>query len=309
MFLISAESIHRPEVLRWHNRMIERYSPPPGIGLTILLPCSARKPYSKSKSHMAFRSQIRAAAKEKHSLVHDVILTSPLGLVPRELENVYPAAHYDVPVTGVWSREEREIVLRLLDDYLSKSGAPAIAHVDGVYEEICREAGLETTSGDAAALEKLVSKVLRDGPTQNYGSKRLGRVRAVCDYQFGKGAHKHLMDENAAVKGYQVCDGAGRLIATVDRESGLLALSLEGAKRLLPFGRYTAEVSFKPETESIFAVGIEKADHDIRPRDEVLVTHNGVLVGVGRAILSGREMEWASKGLGIKLRHRSRVHG
>lgn len=289
--------------------MIERYSPPAGIGLTILLPCSAKKPYSRSKSHMRFRSQIRSAAKEKYALVHEIIITSPLGIVPRELENVFPAAHYDVPVTGVWSREEREIVLRLLEDYLKKTTAPVIAHVEGVYEEICLEAGVETTSGDVAELEKLVLKNIGDTPTPKYESKRLSGVRAVCDFQFGMGAHEHLIDKNSVIKGYQVCDENGELIATVDRGSGLLALSLEGAKKLLPFGRSIVEISFKPETESIFTVGVERADPDIRPSDEVIVTYKDVLVGVGKAILSGVEMERASKGLGVKLRHRSRAHG
>ena len=34
------------------------------------------------------------------------MVTSPLGLVPRSLEDFWPAAHYDIPVTGDWDSDE-----------------------------------------------------------------------------------------------------------------------------------------------------------------------------------------------------------
>jgi archaeosine synthase len=304
MKLLSAESIRRPEVLRWQRRMIERYTPPPGLGLTVLLPCSARKPYSKSKSHMTFRKHIRSGAKGKYKLVHEVILTSPLGLVPRELEEAYPAAHYDVPVTGVWSEAEKEIAVRLLRDYLEKTKVPAIAYAEGAYEEICRNAGVESFTDDLSELEGLVEKMLEDKRFGSVVSEKIKKARAVCDFQFGRGAWKHLFNDEIHVKGFQVVDSLGALITTFDRNSGLLALSLTGAERLFAFGRYIAELSFKPETGSIFCAGIDRGDNAIRPRDEVIVTYQGVVIGCGKAALSGSEMEKAHKGLGIMLRHR-----
>jgi archaeosine synthase len=208
MNLISAESIRRPEVRRWHKRIVERYTPPPGIGLSILLPCSAKKPYSKSKSHMAFRGQIRSAAKAKYPLVHEVILTSPLGLVPRELEDVYPAAHYDVPVTGVWSSEEKEISINLLKEYLRKTESPVIGHVKREYEEICVECGVKTTSGHVGGLERSVSESLRGKKVASPLNERLRRVRAVCDFQFGTTAQEHLFKERIFLKGFQIYDAS-----------------------------------------------------------------------------------------------------
>ena len=34
------------------------------------------------------------------------MVTSPLGLVPRDLEETWPASHYDIPVSGEWSLDE-----------------------------------------------------------------------------------------------------------------------------------------------------------------------------------------------------------
>ncbi len=304
MKLLSAESIRRPDVLRWHGRMIERYSPPPGLGLTVLLPCSAKKPYSKSKSHMGFRRHIRSGAKGKYPLVHEVILTSPLGLVPRELEEVYPAAHYDVPVTGFWSEEEKETSVKLIKSYLEKTTVPAIAYAEGAYKDICRLAGVESFTDDISELEGLVEDLLEDKRVGPVVSEKIKKARAVCDFQFGRGAQKHLLTDNPQIKGFQMNDSSGELIATFDRDSGFLALSLRGAERLFAFGRYIVQLSFNPETSSIFCTGIEKADNEIRPRDEVIVTYEGEVIGCGKAVLSGNEMQKADKGLGIKLRHR-----
>ncbi|RMF91009.1 MAG: hypothetical protein D6733_02415 [Methanobacteriota archaeon] len=283
--------------------MMERYTPPEDVGLTVLLPCSARKPYSKSKSHMEFRQHIKRGAGDRYPLVHEVIVTSPLGIVPRELEEVYPAAHYDVPVTGVWSREEREIVIALLKDYMGKTGAPVIGFGSGPYEEMYREAGVDSVAHDLHDLEGLVREGLADVERRPL-PQRLRQIKAVCNYQFGNGASEHLLRGSPQIRGLQICDEEGRLIATMDRRAGLLALGLEGAERLRGSGRYTVELSFKPETNSIFTVGIERADPIIRPKDEVAVLYEDEVVGVGRSLLSGVELERAEKGLGITLRHR-----
>ena len=46
-------------------------------------------------------------------VIHEVIITSPLGIVPRELEIVYPAASYDIPVTGIWEGYEKKMIKNL----------------------------------------------------------------------------------------------------------------------------------------------------------------------------------------------------
>ena len=39
-----------------------------------------------------------------------MIITSPLGLVPRELELIFPAQQYDIPVTGHWFEDELAMI-------------------------------------------------------------------------------------------------------------------------------------------------------------------------------------------------------
>ncbi|MFQ6105953.1 MAG: DUF5591 domain-containing protein [Candidatus Hydrothermarchaeaceae archaeon] len=304
MRFITEESLKRPEVLRWHERIKERYTPPKNIKLTVILPCSAKKPYSKSKSHMQFQKYIRRGAGKKIGLVHEIILTSPLGLVPRELEEVYPASHYDIPVTGHWSKNERAVALELLRDYISKSSAEVVGHVDGACREICSDVGVELTEENILSntslrdLERVVSEKLdKCKPVRRDG---ISNLRRVCDFQFGKGSSRYLLPAGTSTKGRQIFL-KNEQIAAVNPNDGLLALSLEGGRLLK---KHIVKISFKLETNSIFCVGVEKAGREIRPNDEVVVIYRNKVVGVGKAVLNGEEMTKARKGLAVSLRHR-----
>ncbi len=120
----SGESMQRAEVRRFAERVVTRYIPPK-TDVAVLLPCSARKPYSLSQSHRRFQMAIGGRA-------HELIVTSPLGLVPRELETVYPAMHYDVPVTGYWDAEECAFIADILTRYFqTHQYRRVIAHLEG----------------------------------------------------------------------------------------------------------------------------------------------------------------------------------
>src|SRR2546425_258469 len=51
MLAYASESLTRPEIVRFRRRVPERYARPPASRVLLLLPCSARKPYSTSRSH------------------------------------------------------------------------------------------------------------------------------------------------------------------------------------------------------------------------------------------------------------------
>lgn len=303
---VSQESYHRPEVKRWHRRVMKRYSPPRDVKLSIILPCSARKPYSKSRSHRLFHRYIRRGAGEKLSLVHEVVLTSPLGLVPRELEGVFPAGSYDIPVTGHWSEEEKSISIELLKNYLRKAGTHALAHVDGVYREICRESGAELGPKDILskkALEHLSERVAEILESYEPPGNDYLEARAICDYQFGSQAWRHLIPPGAKRRG-RAFYHRGEQVAAVNPATGLLALTLKGGEMLQGYGRYQVRASIRPPSSNLFSIGVEDAGEEIRPGDEVVVSYEGGVAGVGRAVLSGLEMAEARHGLAVTLRHR-----
>ncbi len=154
---IGTESYTRPEVQNFINRVKTEIYPAQFYRMVIILPCAATKPYSQSKSHKSFKRVIRKTlGKTLFPFVHQIIITSPLGVVPRELEHIFPAAHYDIPVTGEWDSYEikttGELLAHWLKKYSNETGDPllVLAHVNGGYYSAAKFAEQMIKSDSAA---------------------------------------------------------------------------------------------------------------------------------------------------------------
>ena len=307
------ESQNRAEIVRFAKRIQERYTPP-ASDVLLLLPCSARKPYSTSNSHWKF---INALGKSR-KFVHEVIITSPLGIVPRELELTYPAAHYDTTVTGYWDAEERGWVASCLENYLIQHKYTSIvAHVEDAYRVICEmvaeKLGIDiiyTSLGNVSSPESLKSlsntvSELCTGRKRSHEQTQKDLMKAVADYQFGKGSGEILVPEGSTVKGpfpkHQIFVGKKQLITLIP-QYGTLAITIEGAKALVGQGRYIVKIDDFVPRGSLLAPGVIDADPLIRPNDEVIITGERA-IAVGRANMNGDEMRRSSRGVAVDLRH------
>jgi archaeosine synthase len=304
----SAESLDRAEIRRFARRVVERYRAPRD-DVAVLLPCSAGKPYSQSRSHADFRDAIRRRA-------HEVVVTSPLGVVPRGLENVYPAAHYDTPVTGRWTATEVEFVGGVLADYLNENTYDSVvAHVEeqgygDVVERAAEGADVDvewTVPRGAHPTDDNSLEALRDAldgeERATHEDEKRAYLRATADYQFGRGAGD-VIDE-AHVEGrlprLRVVRDDDEHLATLTPGYGTLAVSVEGARA---FGAARVEIDdFTPEG-SVLAPGVVDADDGIRVGDDVLF-EGPSSVGVGRARMHGDEMRRSSRGVAVSVRHSS----
>lgn len=313
LYANTSESLNRAEIRRFAERVIERYTAPE-LDTLVLLPCSAKKPYSISLSHQKF---INAMGKYR-KYVHEVIITSPMGVVPRELELMYPAAHYDTPVTGHWDLEERAWVGGCLKSYLLKNKFKnIIAHVHGAYREICESAESELGLGfiytaeegvtSNTSLDKLRNTVSGFEHAKKRTSEKanLDLIRATLDYQFGCGAGDMLVTDDANVRApypkFQLFAGKQQL-ATLIPQYGTIALTVEGGLRLRDHSYYKVKIGDFTPHSSILAPGVLDADPQIRPNDEVIV-EGEKFFGVGRALMSGWEMKECGKGVAVELRH------
>jgi len=297
-----SESLQRVEVTRFAERVINRYKAPQSDVL-LLLPCSAKKPYSLSRSHRLFAESIGSSRR----YLHELILTSPLALVPRELEEAYPAASYDVPVTGHWDREERAWLTDCLQAYLKKNRyARIVAHLDGELEQAVKDSGLEATftggGSKGPALDRLSAAVSEAcHGAARLPDLRLLRYRAHADYYFGQGAGDLLLQGKIIVKGREIQDEQKRSLAATT-PSGMIALSLAGAARLEPLGKYIVRIGDFLPKGSLLAPGVVDADEQIRPGDEVIVVGEKAF-GVGKAKMSGWEMKASRRGVAVEIRH------
>ncbi|MDN7023450.1 pseudouridine synthase [Methanoculleus sp. FWC-SCC1] len=291
----SAESQNRAEVRRYAERVIDRFAPT-RTDVLVLLPCSARKPYSLSQSHRRFAAAVASRG-------HEVIVTSPLGVVPRELERVYPAGHYDVPVTGYWDREECAFIADILVRYLAKNAyGRVIAHLEGgalTVAEMAAEAlslDLEVTcSGHptSGASLRALDEALR-------GERKMqaDMVRGTLAWQFGTDVD--MKGLRVRSKGPRVSVLRGKQqVFSIDPGTGLFRPTFEGWQ-LIP-DRYRVTIDdFVPQGD-VLAPGVVAADPAIREGDEVLVQGERALA-TGKAMMGADEMVQAKRGVAVKVR-------
>ena len=309
------ESLSRPEIRRFQRRVIERYKKPKSAEILLLLPCSAKKPYSFSKSHRLFREKLNACGNP--NVVHELIVTSPIGIVPRELELVHPASSYDIPVIGVWDEDEKKMIRSLLKDYLKVnkyekiiSHLPSdlmefIDDIIGKTEKTCIDRPTSNESLDQ--LLSVLKKSVKEYDKIKTQKRIVEDMQGLAVYQFGNKTAEKLL-ENCIIRGkypYQKIIQNNTQLGMVTKDRGFISLTNEGAKRIFKEKKYLVEI-FDDFTlsGSVFAPGIKNADEKIRIGDEVIVTKNNKLIAVGVAQMNGEEMKLSSHGESVKVRHR-----
>ncbi|WP_456472297.1 DUF5591 domain-containing protein [Methanocaldococcus sp.] len=282
--VIVTANINIPEVSKYLERL-KNYEPYTNI--ILLLPCSSKKPYSKSKTHQKI---IKAIGK---AVVEEVILTSPYGLVPRALEL---AVNYDIPVTGVWSLEEIKLINELLKDFIKKvedkfGDSTIISYLPDHYLEI-----LEIDSLVIKDLEEL-RKVLKEYK----GDKRKQRVhnlKELCRYQF----YKNFLPDNIFINRKNQIIYKNKILATLKNK---IILSLEGGKLMwetLKKDSFYVETNFDIKKGSLFPPGFVDCNELISYDDEVVLIKDDKYLGVGRAKLPGDEMKRAKHGALVNVR-------
>ena len=316
----TVQALRRPDIARYQKVLSERYVVPSHKKVLLLLPCSAKKPYHTSKTHKLFASAIHTASHD--TLVHEVIVTSPLGIVPRELDAMYPANSYDIPVTGEGKCEEKATIRRMLKELLEKGHyEKVVCHLGEdaeLVEGLC-DGMVETVVGDPVSPKSLenLDKALRDATKGmepvDYLVDRREAIRSVLSFQFGKDVADAIMDENTYGIGkfpyWKVFreDPENRQKKTqlcmMSPERGMFSLTMDGAEIIAGMGRNIVEMQDFELKGSLFAVGVDKADHGLRIGDEAIVVCGGKVRGVGVAAMCGAEMEQMKRGIAVKMRH------
>ncbi|WP_400245336.1 DUF5591 domain-containing protein [Methanomethylophilus alvi] len=316
----TVQALRRPDIARYQKVLSERYVVPSHKKVLLLLPCSAKKPYHTSKTHKLFASAIHTASHD--TLVHEVIVTSPLGIVPRELDAMYPANSYDIPVTGEWKCEEKATIRRMLKELLEKGHyEKVVCHLGEdaeLVEGLC-DGMVETVVGDPVSPKSLenLDKALRDATKGmepvDYLVDRREAIRSVLSFQFGKDVADAIMDENTYGIGkfpyWKVFreDPENRQKKTqlcmMSPERGMFSLTMDGAEIIAGMGRNIVEMQDFELKGSLFAIGVDKADHGLRIGDEAIVVCGGKVRGVGVAAMCGAEMEQMKRGIAVKMRH------
>lgn len=285
-FYSGSESLKRPEIKRHLARLKEIEK-----GKNLVLLPDTEKPYSKAYA--------TASTSEYH-----ICIASPVfGIIPLEIEEVYPLCQHERPEEI--GPEQVEFLKKCAGKY-AKKFKRVLVHKDLGFLGIAGE----------------VFDDISDFGTDRRASENVElKLRGIADYQFGRGAGKAIMSGVKA--GWARTDRIkwvyydGDLIATLRAQDGSIILTPKGAKRLLelPFPRNRVVVSedaveFVREGKSVFARFVADSEPEIRPYQEVIVvSEEDEFLGTGRALLNSEEMRSFKKGVAVKIRHKDKAPG
>ncbi|MEM0448941.1 MAG: tRNA guanosine(15) transglycosylase TgtA, partial [Methanomassiliicoccales archaeon] len=284
-FYTGPESLDRPAALRYEKRYFERYQRPAEAEIAIVFE-EGERPYSRHYSQEITQlSQL--------SNIHFLIM-SPFGPVPLELDEIYPISQSVFPRITDLVMNDR---IRLLMERFS--------HV--------HQYGLSILYEGESTLQ-MVSSLGDKGKAIDFD---LARVRAVADYQFGRGAADILLEGRIELTKSKNTDRIrnvsvdGEHVLSMRATDGFFTLRPAGAKRLLagfapPRFRVMVDrdsAAFNREGKNVFCQFVKDCDPQLIPMDEaIVVDEEDRLVAIGRVMLVAEEMLQMKKGLAVKVR-------
>jgi 7-cyano-7-deazaguanine tRNA-ribosyltransferase len=96
IFFFTSVGLSRPEVVRHRIRLSERFASPEKAEILILMPQTRTKPFHKSAAYKRLVKTLRKALREGElSKIHACFYEAPFGVVPLELDEVYPLSQHE----------------------------------------------------------------------------------------------------------------------------------------------------------------------------------------------------------------------
>ncbi|MFW9998491.1 MAG: DUF5591 domain-containing protein [Candidatus Hodarchaeota archaeon] len=295
-------SYNRPDFKLFRERAIKNFEPEPWTALIILLPCSAKKPYSESKSHKKYYNIIRKFP--EFPTFQEFILTSPLGCIPRQLENVYPVNSYDISVTGEWDSEEINITSKMLIKLIEKydPNIPIICHLKNQYLEIIKRASSKlpynfifseisdntTSVKSLQSLERLITnfkdkfqpkKINLDA--ENYLKTWTRKFIKILDYQFGINAGINIISNGLKTIRTRISDQVElkdlktqEKLGVFKYTTGQIELTINGLERLFKYNKslnsnYIVFDGDKVQGNTLFRAGVLDYSLNLIPNNQV----------------------------------------
>jgi len=284
VFYTGPETVYRPLLFRFRQRLETRYSPP--RRRTLVMFPEDGKPYMTHYS--------TAIAKVEAVCNAHFLVKSAFGPVPIELDEMYPNSQSLVP-------DQVDLEVLEASEVFARHFLAGAGYEFGIlWEGDATLAELEKRREDPKPLDWL-----------------LQRVRATADMQFGRGAADALLagtvelvrsKNTGRVRNVIV---EGKHVLSMRAHDGLFTLRLDGGKLLhRAFSKPLLRVVVETETaefnragKNVFAKFVVEADEELRPFDEVLIVdQEDRLVAVGQALLNPEEMVAFDQGLAARVR-------
>mgnify|MGYP001029503722 FL=1 len=126
LFYFGYEGLARPEITRYKKRLFERYKPPTKANVLVLVPYQNDKPYHKSRPIRRILQEVS----EKRG-VHVGVCAPPFGIVPIEIDDMFPVSQTEMPFPPDEKTVER--TLESIVAYIAKSSYKSVT-IHGRFE-------------------------------------------------------------------------------------------------------------------------------------------------------------------------------
>jgi len=309
IFYTGAETAVRPEISRFHNRVLMRY-PFRNTDTVVIVPDIGERPFSDTASTII--AEVRTRTPDDTIL----LFFTPMGIVPWELEHVHPAQQcifskdVDTKTLSLAKSRLQEILEMIAFNKIiwfeRDSPTNHLGNdLESSYEVI-------TTTSASETINALESGKSRDSDWH------IRKLRALLMYQWGWN-----IGDIADLEGLQVVfsRSTGKIrhvtlnndiIFTVVPTTGLLTPTFKGGEILLHHKIDDTFIitiekdagEFVAQGKSALAKFVINANSNLKAGEEVLVINEEQqLLGTGRALLSGSEMLVFDRGVAVVVRH------
>jgi len=124
LFFYSSLGLSRPEVVRHRMRIKERYSKPDEAKVLLLTPMTQTKPFHKAGEFKEIMKLLHESLKQELSKIHVCVYAAPFGVIPIELDEVYPLSQYETVFP--LDIETKEHVANHVEAYVSRMDYEAV---------------------------------------------------------------------------------------------------------------------------------------------------------------------------------------
>jgi 7-cyano-7-deazaguanine tRNA-ribosyltransferase len=94
-FFFDNVGLTRPEIIHYKHRLSERYHPPEKAEFLVLLPQTRNKPFHRSEEFKNLRKTVNRINPNNAERIHVCFYSAPFGLIPIELDEVYPLSQHE----------------------------------------------------------------------------------------------------------------------------------------------------------------------------------------------------------------------
>jgi 7-cyano-7-deazaguanine tRNA-ribosyltransferase len=124
LFFFGASDLPRPEVVHYRNRLRDNYSPPETFRTLLLVPQTRSKPFHKAREFQKIKQVLGQLDPEVFKTVHVCFYDAPFGVVPLELDEVYPLSQHEVALP--FDKETTDYVADQVADYVKRSAYKSV---------------------------------------------------------------------------------------------------------------------------------------------------------------------------------------